>query len=200
MPELGGQGPGPLRHYEQARDLAQAANSPAALCSALNNIATIEFGQGKLDSAEHGFLQSLRIARARGDIRTTMIVLENLIRVLVAARKDRDAQACTLKFGSLLGAGEEDVHKLALLEVVAGLASSRGEHEIAARFWGATRQRFEDAGYRRPPEDERHLERLSTASRRALARSLFDRAEAAGRALDLDTAVQQLMQWLEGDP
>jgi len=67
-------------------------------------------------------------------------------------------------------------------------------------LFGDLGQRFEDAGYRRPPEDERHLERLSTASRRALARSLFDRAEAAGRALDLDTPVQQLMQWLEGDP
>ena len=92
------------------------------------------------------------------------------------------------------------MHHLALLEVVAGLASIQGEHEIAARFWGATRQRFEDAGYRRPPEDERHLERLSAASRRALGEVAFDRAEAAGRALDLDTAVQQLMQWLEGDP
>ena len=189
-----------LRHYEQARGLAQAANSPAALCSALNNIATIEFGQGKLDSAEHGFLRSLRIARAQGDVRRTMIVLENLIRVLVAARKDRDAQACALEFGALLGAAGEDVHKLALLEVVAGLASSRGEHETAARFWGAARQRFDDAGYRRPPEDERHLERLSAASRRALGEVAFERAEAAGRALDLDTAVQQLTRWLEGDP
>lgn len=186
-----------LRCFEQARDLAEAAACAQPLASALNNIATIEFRQGKLASAEGGFRQALHLGRAQGDIRSTLIFLHNLIRVLVAARKHEDGRACAVEAELLLRGVGEDVLKLELLEVSAGLASIRGEHERAARFWGVATQRFTEAGYRRPTEDQTQLEGLSAGTRRVLGDAAFERAEAGGRALDLDAAMRELRLWLE---
>jgi len=188
-----------LRHYEHARDLARAGGNATALSYILNNVAGIEFSQGKLESAEQGFRQSLHLARGQGDIHGTLIVLHNLVRLLVAAGKQEDARACAIEAEALLRGMGESVMRLELLEVVAGLASSRGEHEVAARFWGATRSRFSDAGYSRPTVDQAQLERLSANTRQALGEAAFESAEAAGRALDLDAAMQELRRWLQCD-
>jgi len=187
-----------LRYFEQARDLAQAGGCAVPLASALNNIATIEFALGRLESAERGFRQSLHLSRARGDVRSALFPLHNLIRVLVAAHKAEPAHASCVEAELLLRGIGESILKLELLEVAAGLASIRGEHEVAARLWGASRQRFTDAGYRRPTVDEEQLARLSAISREALEGAAFDRAEAAGRALDPEAAMLVLRQWLAG--
>jgi tetratricopeptide (TPR) repeat protein len=186
-----------LHYYEQARDLARASGSVVPLASSLNNIATIEFRHGDFESAEHGFRQALHLARGRGDVRSALIFLHNLVRVLVAARKHEGAHACAVEAEILVRGVGEDVLKLELLEVSAGLASSRGEHELAARFWGAATQRYTDAGYRRPEADEAQLVQLSADSRHALGDAAFERAEAAGRTLDVEAAILELRQWLE---
>lgn len=186
-----------LSYYVQARDLAQANGCALPLSSALNNIATIDFRRGKWASAEQGFRQSLHLARGRGDIRSTLIFLHNLVRVQVAAGRHAGAHACAVESHALLSDVGEDVLKLELLEVTAGLASALGEHEAAARFWGFATQRYVDAGYRRPAEDQAQLERLSAASRLALGDARFEAGEAAGRALDLDAAMLELRGWLD---
>jgi predicted ATPase/DNA-binding winged helix-turn-helix (wHTH) protein len=184
-------------YHTQARDLAQAHGCARPLAAALNNLATIDFRHGVLEPAERGFRQALHIARGRGDTRSALIFLHNLVRVQVAARKHEGAHACAVEAEALLRGVGEDVLKLELLEVSAGLASSRGEHALAARFWGVATQRYVDAGYRRPPEDQAQLERLSAESRRAMGDSAFEQAEAAGRALAPETALVELGQWLQ---
>lgn len=186
-----------LRYYEQARDLARAGGHVLPLESALNNMANIDFEQGRWDRAVQGYRESLHLARARGDLRSTLIVLHNLIRVLVAARRHDDARQCAVEAGQLLAGVGEDVLKFEWIEVTAGLAASRGEHEIAARFWGAAIHRFTDAGFRRPEEDERQLRHLSAEARRSIGEAAFERAEAAGRALGVDAAMREVGQWLE---
>jgi tetratricopeptide (TPR) repeat protein len=188
-----------LQLFRQARDLAQASGDATVLSYILNNMAGIEFGQGKLEAAERGYRQSLHLARGRGDILGTLITLHNLVRVLVAAGKHDDARACAIEAEALLRGMGDSVMRLELLEVSAGLASIRGEHHIAARFWGASRSRFSDAGYSRPSVDQMQLEQLSAIARQALGPAAFERGEAAGQALDLDVAMHELRQWLHGD-
>ncbi|HUG23507.1 ATP-binding protein [Piscinibacter sp.] len=185
-----------LQLFQQARDLARASGNAMVLSYILNNVAGVEFSQGKLESAEQGYRQSLHLARGRGDILGTLITLHNLVRVLVAAGQHDDARVCASEAETLLRGMGDSVMRLELLEVVAGLASSLGEHDIAARFGGASRSRFSDAGYSRPSVDQLQLERLSANSRRALGDAAFERAEAAGRALDLDAAMRELREWL----
>ena len=186
-----------LHHFERARDLASASGSPVPMYSALNNIATIHYRSGRLDLAAQGFEQALRVGRACGDVRSSLIFLHNLLRVRVAAGRSDEAHACAVESESLLRGVGENALKLELLEVAAGLASIRGEHALAARLWGATTQRYLDAGYRRPPEDEAQLTRLSAQSRQALGDAAFDAAQAAGRALEVDAALVELRQWLQ---
>jgi predicted ATPase/DNA-binding winged helix-turn-helix (wHTH) protein len=185
-----------LRYYERARDLARQNGCAVPLTSALNNIATIDFRRGDLQSAERGLQQALHLARARGDVRSGSISLHNLIRVPVAARRHDDAHASAVEAELLLRGIGEDILKLNLLEVVAGLASIDGEHRLAARLWGASRQRFTDAGFSRPTEDEDQLVRLAAGTRQALGDEAFAEAEAKGRALDVDAAMRELRQWL----
>jgi predicted ATPase/DNA-binding winged helix-turn-helix (wHTH) protein len=194
-----GQEAAALHHYQQAQAFARASGNATVLSYILNNVAGIEFAQGQLESAEQGFRQSLHLSRAQGDIHGTLIVLGNLVRVLVAAGRHEDARVHAIEAEALLRGMGESVMRLELLEVVAGLASSRGEHAVAARFWGATRWRFSDAGYSRPAADQAQLDRLSARSRQALGDVAFDHAEAAGRALELGAAMSELRQWLGCD-
>jgi predicted ATPase len=188
------------QHYERALELAQAGGGAAILSAVLNNLAVLDFRHGRYGPAEDGFRQGLRLARGQGHVRAAAIYLHNLVRVLVIGGKPADAHACAVEAEALLRGVAEDVLKLELLEVSAGLASIRGEHDVAARFWGFACRRYVDQGYRRPIEDEAQLVQLSTASRRALGDAAFDAAEAAGRALDLPAAMQELRHWLDIGP
>jgi predicted ATPase/DNA-binding winged helix-turn-helix (wHTH) protein len=187
-----------LDHYEQARDLAQAAGHAEPLAAALNNIANIDFWHGRLDAAERGLRQALHLSRGRGDIRGALIELHNLIRVLVDARRLDEARVCAREAGQLLQGVDEPALKLEWIEVGAGLASSCGDHDTAARLWGFATPRFAEAGYRHPPQDEAQVVRLSAASRRALGDVAFERAQAAGRAQDLEAAMRELRRSLAG--
>lgn len=189
----GGEG---LPQLEQARALAQASGSAATLSAVLNNIAMLDFRRGRLERAGRGLRQALHLARGLGNIRSTLILLHNLVRVCVAAGELAQAQAFAVEAELLLRGVGEDVLKLELLEVTAGLASSRGEHEIAARLWGCASQRYVDEGYRRPVEDESELARLTAHSRQAIGDAAFDVAAAGGRVLDIDAAMTELRRWL----
>ena len=84
----------------------------------------------------------------------------------MAARRPEDARACAVESEQLLRGIGEQVLKFELLKVVAGLAGSRGEHALAARFWGAGQPRYYDAGY-----ETRGLDEAQMAQRMAEARA-----------------------------
>ena len=189
-----------LHHYRLARDLARASGSAVPLAAALNNIANLELGQGDFQSAAKGLREALHLSRATGDVRTALIELHNLVRVLVAAQDHDAARGYAIEAELLLRGVEEHALKHELLEVTAALASSCGEHTFAARLWGATLQRYARLGYQRPPQDQALLEQHLAQSRQALGDAAFGAAEAAGQALEVDAAMIELRQWLERRP
>ena len=123
-----------------------------------------------------------------------VVVLNNLIRVLVA-RGELD-QARHFAIECLPLARHEKVG-VDLLDAAVGLASRLGEHDIAARFWGAADQTLLAWGYRHEPVELEHTAPLLANSRRALGDAAFEAAEAAGRALDFEAAMLELEQWLD---
>lgn len=186
-----------LRCFERAMELAQQANAVVPLAAALNNIAAIEMRLGRLEAAERGFRRALHVVRAQGDVRAALIFLHNLVRVCVAAGKAAAARDCAREAERLLREVDDEVLKLELLEVGAGLASLEAQHAQAARFWGATMFRFAAAGYSRPPEDQQQLERLLAQTRQAMGEEAFALAEAEGRSLRVEAAMRELAEWLE---
>ena len=187
-----------LASFEAARDIARTGGCELILVSALNGAAMIEFLRGNLPAAERGTREAWRIASAAGDVRTALICLHNLIRVLVVADRCAEAQACTVEALALLRGVAEELLKIEAAEVAIGLVSMRGEHELAARLWGATRGRAVEAGYGRYAEDAAYVGRFVQRSRRAIGDARFELAAAGGRGLGVDAAVLELEQWLVG--
>ncbi len=185
-----------LPHDREALQLAEASGDAEYVATLSNNIAEIERARGELESAERGYRKALSLSRAQGNFLLTAIVLHNLVRLLVAAGRLEDARACAVESEQLLRGIGEKVLKVELLKVVACLTGSRGEHALAARFWGAGQPRFTDAGYRDPRVDEEQMARQMAEARRALGDAAFEAAEAAGRTLDLDAAMLELKLWL----
>jgi predicted ATPase len=183
-----------LRAKEEALELAGRLGDGVLMFSLLNNIASLKHRAGQLEAAERCYRQALVFARSEVGRMGNVVVLDNLIRVLVA-RGELD-QARQFAIECLPLARHEKVG-VDLLDATVGLASRRGEHALAARFWGASDRQLQAWGYRHEPGELAHLMPLLETSRRALGDAAFEAAEAAGRALDFDDAMGELEQWLQ---
>jgi tetratricopeptide (TPR) repeat protein len=160
----------------------------------LNSIAESKRSAGRLDEAERCYREALDLARADGGRLTIVVVLNNLIRVLVARGRPAPARGLAAEFLALV---RHDQVGVDLLEASVGLASFLGDHAAAARFWGAADQKLKEWGYRHQPVDIEHSAPLIARSRGALGEAAFAAAETAGRALDFETAMLELQRWLE---
>jgi len=184
------------QHETKALQLAEASGNVEYMATLSNNLAETERARGELARAERGYLKALKLGRAQGNLLLAAIVLHNLVRLYVAAGRHDDARAYAAESEHLLRGLGEQVLKLELLKVCAGLAASLGEPALAARWWGASQPRFIAAGYRDPQIDEAQMAELLGQARTVLGEADYDAAEAAGRTLDLGAAMDELRQWL----
>lgn len=182
-----------LQAHEAALELARQQGDGVLMFTLLNNIASCQHRAGQLDAAERSYREALGLARRHAGRVGNVVVLDNLIRVLVA-RGELD-QARQFAIECLPLARHEKV-SVDLLEATVGLASRRGEHAVAARFWGASDRQLLAWGYRHEPGEIEHLAPLLARSRHCLGEAAFDAAEAAGRAQGFDAVMQELEQWL----
>lgn len=192
---LGHDGPS-LQAKAEALDIARRLGDGVLLFSLLNNIGSVEHRAGRLEAAQRCYAEGLEWARRHAGRVGNVVVRDNLIRVLVARGELQQARQLAIE---CLPLARNEKVSVDLLEATVGLASRRGDHALAARFWGAADAQFEAWGYRHEPGELEHVEPLLAASRRALGDAAFDAAEAAGRALDFAQAMRELQQWLERD-
>jgi hypothetical protein len=123
-----------------------------------------------------------------------VVPLNNLVRVLVAQGDLEGARSAALECLPLVRGQKVGVD---LLEATVGLASRLGEHEVAARFWGAADRTLRLWGYRHQPVDVDHTAPLIALARRALGEAAFDAAESEGRGLEFEAAMLELERWLD---
>jgi hypothetical protein len=82
------------------------------------------------------------------------------------------------------------------LDVCAALAALRGEWTRAARFFGAVEAQTAEGGYHRDPADNAFLAPLIARARDTLGAQSFEGAEAQGRTLSYDDAIDEARAWL----
>ena len=183
-----------LRLHEEALELARSLGEASLLPALLNSLAESKRSAGQLDEAERCYHEALEFARRQGGRLGMVVPLNNLIRVLVAQRRPDKARHMAMECLPLVRDQKVGVD---LLEATVGLASHLGEHEVAARFWGAADRSLREWGYRHQPVDIDHTAPLIADSRRALGDAAFEAAESAGRALGFEAAMLELQHWLE---
>ena len=185
-----------LRYDREALVLAEASNDALYIAKLANNIGELMRSRGDFKEAEKAYLRALEVERSDGDALSTLIVLHNLVRLMVAMGRNDAARAFAIESEALLRNLDAVVLKFELLKVSAGLATNLGEHARAARWWGASKTRYYDAGYSDPRIDEQQMTEQAAAARRALGNAAFDAAESAGQMLSVDDAMQELRHWL----
>ena len=184
-----------LRYDREALVLAEASGDTLYVAKLCNNIGEIERSRGDFDAAERAYRRSLEVERADGDALSALIVLHNLVRLMTAMGRNEAARSFAVESEARLRNLDEVVLKFELLKVSAGLAASLGEHTRAARWWGAGKTRYLEAGYSDPRIDEQQMAEQAASARRALGIAAFEAAESAGRALSVDDAMRELRQW-----
>lgn len=184
-----------LQCHEEALALARQIGDARWMSRLLNGLAESRRSAGQLDQAETHYLEALAVAREQGGRLGIIVTLNNLIRVQVAKGRPDAARQLARECLPLVRDQKVGVD---LLEASVGLAACLAEHERAARFWGAADQTLQAWGYRHQPVDIEHTAPWIASARRALGDAAFEAAETAGRTLDLDAAMRELAQWLDG--
>lgn len=182
-----------MQAQQDALALARRLHDGVLMFTLLNNIASFQQQSGQLDAAERCYREALMLARRHAGRVGIVIVLDNLIRVLVARGELDQAEQFVVE---CLPLARHEKVAADLLDAAVGLASRRGEHAVAARFWGASDQQLLAWGYRHEPGEVEHLAPLLEQSRRGLGDAAFAAAEAAGRSMAFDQAMLEFERWL----
>lgn len=183
-----------LQAKQEALALARGLDDGVLLFTLLNNTATHQHRAGQLDAAERGYREALVFARRHVGRVGHVVLLDNLIRLLVARGELVEARQFAIE---CLPLARHEKVSVDLLDAAVGLASRAGEHAVAARFWGASDRQLLAWGYRHEPGELEHIAPLLASSRQALGDEAFAAAEAAGRALAFEQALLELEQWLQ---
>jgi predicted ATPase/class 3 adenylate cyclase len=187
-------------HLEEALALARALGNDREIAAAQNALAQVYRVEGALDAAEPLYRDVLALARKLGDREIIGIALLNLAMVAVGRGSHDAARAALLEVVSIVEEIGSEPAAQSMAEVSAGLASARGEWDRAARFYGAAEAQAVRTGLHRDPTDEAFLAPWMEKARFGLGAGVYAAAEAAGRALSHDAAVQEVRAWLERAP
>lgn len=182
---------------EEALALArQLADETGLVSQAATSLAELERIEGRLGAAEALYEESLQHVRAAGDRLRTMIGLNNLAMVAVATGADLRARAMLIESLAISDELGSRRGRLVVMEVCAGLAAHHTQWELAARFDGAADTHTVQMGRRRDVADAAFLAPFVERAREALGAAEYVDAQATGRALSYEDAVESMQQWL----
>jgi predicted ATPase/DNA-binding SARP family transcriptional activator len=193
-----------LQQGDVARAMALSAESLAlfrdlddkqGIVSALNSLGHAALQQGDYVQATMHYEAEQALLRKMGDKQDIAFGLDDLARVALA--QGDYARSRTLFAASIAGLREvEDrVGVLFRLEGLAELALAQGLVARATLLCGAIEALFEDVGsFLHGNYRDRYMHIISTA-RTQLSADVFDAAWAEGRALSLEQAIAEALEW-----
>jgi predicted ATPase/DNA-binding winged helix-turn-helix (wHTH) protein len=177
-------------------ELAMGGDDREAQSVAANTLAEFHRGHGNLEEACRLYERAEALDRERGDLRSLVIILSNLVCALIdrgeyghARKRYGDCVDTMHDLGSALGG------MCCSLEIAGALASALGDHETAMRFHGAGRARLMATGMQHEPVDDEFIRRWRARARAALDAEACSAAETAGSALGYEAALAEIRNW-----
>jgi len=189
---------GARAHLEESLMLAREFGDKNNLAWALNGLGELYRQDDDLQAAQGLYEQSLALLREQGSRYGIAIVLLNLAMVSIGSGvKDRARGFLreVLAVAEEIGSKPLGRH---VVEVSAALAALCKEWERTARLFGAADAQLRTMGRSREPADEAFLTPVAVKAQEALGEARFTSADAAGRALSYEDAIEEARAWLEG--
>ena len=181
---------------QEALVLAEAIGKRREIAAAQTALAQLHRAEGSLDEAESLNERALQACRELEDRESVAIGLVNLAMVAIV-RGDREQARERLLQGMAIAheIGSRPAGQSAL-DACAGLAAVAAQWARAARLFGAAAAQSEQTGICRDPADDAFVRPLIAGVRAALGPERFADAEREGRALSLETALDEAREWL----
>ena len=186
------------RYIVEALALAREQRNKHEIAAAANGLAQFHRVVGELDAAEPLYEEVLGLAREIEDKELVAIAKLNL--AMVAISRGAIDQAHGNLLDAMVIAKETGSRPMgqSAIEVTAGLAASHRKWETAAKLFGAAEAQVMQTGLHRDPADEAFLGPLVARARDAIGAVSFNVAEAGGRALSFEDAMQEAEAFLTG--
>ena len=183
-------------HLEEAVSLAREQGNVREIAAAVTLLATLRRMKGSLPDAESLYGEALSLARGLGDQESIAIGLLNLS-ICAIARADVEG-ARPLLLEALEVAAQEGWRRVgqSVIDIAAGLAAAMEHDARAARLYGVAEALAAETGLRRDAADEAFLAPLVSRARTRLSEAAFAEAEAGGRTLSYDRALDEVRAWL----
>lgn len=177
--------------FEEALALARELGDRKQIGYILANLGAMTRHQGDYDRAAGFAEESLIEVRAVSNPGGVGYVLRLLGHIRLA-QGDLE-RAATLYAESVRSDGVPSFVVIECLEGFAGVAAGRGQHQRAARLFGAADAVREAIGFPRFSTDRDHYDRAVTVVRAALGDAAFGSAVAQGRTMRLNEAVEDAL-------
>lgn len=181
---------------EEVRARAQASGNATELSGALNGLGEIHRAQGDLTQAAACYEESIALYRAAQSGCGLSTDLGNLARAMIGLGKLERARTATLECMQIAEAAGQRATCVCALDPAAGLAEALGDHERAARYYGAAAEIRRASGSLREPVDEAFIAAQIERTRAALGAAAFAAAECAGKAMTYEEATADAQHWL----
>jgi DNA-binding CsgD family transcriptional regulator/tetratricopeptide (TPR) repeat protein len=177
-----------ISYYEESLALYRELEDQPGISDVLNGLAQVAYHQGDSAQAWSLYEQSLALRKEQADRRRLSRTLAGM--AYVALKRGDYARAVAL-FRESLSLSRELGNQGSIALSLEGLATVQAKHwpERAARLFGASEALRERAGIPLPPSRLEEHARSVTVSRSGLAKEVFAKAWAEGRALTVEQAI-----------
>jgi predicted ATPase/class 3 adenylate cyclase len=162
------------------------------------NLADVAMREGDVETAAAHIALGMELMSERGD-RWGVAACQLEQSRIAAARHDLPGAYALLAEALAFFRRWEDRHWVAIsMEALAMLAAGSGQELRAARLTGAAQCARAAAGVPRSPADSDRLERALAPAREALGAAAWETAEAEGREMTMEQAVDHALVWARG--
>jgi len=183
------------RHAEQAVAAARRLDNPRQLAGALSGLGQLDRLEGRLAQARATCEEFLALSTALQDQEYIAAGLLNLAMVALGMQRLDDARHLLLQVVDIADAIGSRPAALCVVDVSAALAAARGEHALAARWYGLAQTHYQRASLHRDAADDAFIAAAIAPVRAALGGD-FDTLADQGRDQGFEASWGRLLQWL----